>query len=335
MAVGHHTDYVHGFRLGDLEALDREPPERFIESRHDFRDGAAHMQYRCPVTGRRVQMPGDPNAQHRGLVHFAHRWRDAILHLQQAGLRTPEEMAAPLEIIFQRIAHEAVGEAHREMHVGFDPVSAPRTATEVAERQRFAEEQIREMQRTMAMPYMAIDAAAFMDVDFLSPGRIWRVDVDPEAEKRRKKAEKTARELLVKCLTPAQRADFEKNQAFDVEVTAGGSFRARHTRADPLGQRGLEWGAGRYRIAKGSAFNVTHVESGTRYCVVAAESVPVYDQMLAQKLLLENEPAKFFETANVSAPGLHDGRRVDFINGVDQRTLTIRRPNLFRRLIRT
>lgn len=99
-----------------------------------------------------------------------------------------------------------------------------------------------------------------------------------------RQAEGKARSLLVMCLTPEQREDFEKNNAFTITVD--------HK------VRGFPTGA--FRISKGSAFNVSHVESGETFCVVAQEKVPVYDQMLTQKLLLEQEPERFFTTANRS-----------------------------------
>jgi hypothetical protein len=99
-----------------------------------------------------------------------------------------------------------------------------------------------------------------------------------------REAENKARSLLVMCLTPAQREEFDREQSFTLTVDHKVS--------------GFPTGA--FRIRKGSAFNVEHVESGETFCVVAQEKVPVYDQMLTQKLLLEQEPERFFKTANRS-----------------------------------
>lgn len=99
-----------------------------------------------------------------------------------------------------------------------------------------------------------------------------------------REAEAKAKALLLMCLTPTQQAEFAEHHYFTIEVDHKVS--------------GLPTGA--FRIAKGSSFNVTHVESGETFCVVAQEKVPVYDQMLTQKLLLEQEPERFFKTANRS-----------------------------------
>lgn len=97
-----------------------------------------------------------------------------------------------------------------------------------------------------------------------------------------KAAEQKAKDTLCACLKPDQLKQFKKDETFTVEV--------------PNAPKGFP--SGTFRISKGSAFNVKHIESKEMFCVVARESVPVYDQMLTQKLLLENEPKRFFKTAN-------------------------------------
>lgn len=97
-------------------------------------------------------------------------------------------------------------------------------------------------------------------------------------------AEERARDTLRLCLTNKQRRQFDKNEWFTVECD-------HESRKYPKGT---------FKITKGSAFNIMHVETQERFCVVAKDPVPVYDQMLTQKLLLENDPMKFFKTANRS-----------------------------------
>ncbi len=53
-----------------------------------------------------------------------------------------------------------------------------------------------------------------------------------------------------------------------------------------------------YTISTARSFNVKGPD-GTKYCGQLVDT-PIEDQMLAQKLLLEHEPEKFFKNANKS-----------------------------------
>jgi len=102
-------------------------------------------------------------------------------------------------------------------------------------------------------------------------------------------AEVRARQLLRRMLNPAQRETFELEGYFAVEVARRGKF----------------W------ILPSPFFNVLHAETGNCYCAVPKAPVPLSDLMLAQKLLLENDPESFFAAANRRAeliPGLVDAR---------------------------
>lgn len=103
----------------------------------------------------------------------------------------------------------------------------------------------------------------FFGMDFV------RASEDPKAKKK-------ARALLVKNLDATQAAAFEKSGEFDVKAQDGKV----------------------YKIKTARSFNVVGPD-GTKYCGQLADA-PVEDQMLAQKLLLEHEPDKFFKNANVS-----------------------------------
>lgn len=89
-----------------------------------------------------------------------------------------------------------------------------------------------------------------------------------------------ARQLLLSCLSPYERYEFEVFGEFHV-----------------LGKDGFH-----YVIEERFGHNVFRVEDGERtwkYCLVYENwSIPRYDLMLGQKLLLENDPDTFFETAN-------------------------------------
>src|SRR5262245_9427239 len=89
-------------------------------------------------------------------------------------------------------------------------------------------------------------------------------------------AEERARELLLRMLTPSQRGDFHRHGCFAVQVEGRGKF----------------W------ILPRPFFNVLHMETGYSYCAVPGSVVPLSDLMLAQKLVLENDPASYFAVAN-------------------------------------
>ena len=89
-----------------------------------------------------------------------------------------------------------------------------------------------------------------------------------------------ARKLLMVCLTPYQRFEFLEYGEFHVAGLDGYT----------------------YVIRERFGHNVFRIEDGDQtweYCLVTENwGVPKFDLMLAQKLLLEREPAAFFEKAN-------------------------------------
>lgn len=100
---------------------------------------------------------------------------------------------------------------------------------------------------------------------------------------KREKAERVlekAKKLLMSCLTPLQLREFKDHGEFHV-----------------LGKDGFH-----YLIEERFGHNVFRVEEGERtwkFCLVTKEwSIPRFDLMLAQKLLLENDPEAFLEKAN-------------------------------------
>lgn len=112
------------------------------------------------------------------------------------------------------------------------------------------------------------------------------------------RANDRARKLLLSCLNPNQRLEFEACNMFHVRTRRGETFRI---------------------IAK-PQHNVFRLEPMHRddepllrkavmeYCLVHQDSrIPVYDLMLAQKLLLETDPEKFVSLANKWE--LDDGNR--------------------------
>ena len=89
-------------------------------------------------------------------------------------------------------------------------------------------------------------------------------------------AEARATHLLIRLLAPAQRQEYLRYGYFTVDAP----------------------GWGRFQILSRSVFNVLSMETGLAYCAAPSTPVPIPDLMLAQKLLLERDPAAFFRVAN-------------------------------------
>ena len=92
----------------------------------------------------------------------------------------------------------------------------------------------------------------------------------------RETAEPKARHLLLRVLSAQQRADLQSCGYFMVTVPKGGTF----------------------CVLPRYVFNVLELRTGDCYCCIPDVQVPLSDLMLAQKLLLENDPEKFFAVAN-------------------------------------
>jgi hypothetical protein len=91
---------------------------------------------------------------------------------------------------------------------------------------------------------------------------------------RRRQARLRAEALLWVWLSPAQRKQYRTRRWFEVTTTSGR----------------------RYRILRGGVVRVSPRGSG--YCIEATSPVPVADEMLANKLLLETDERRFLATAH-------------------------------------
>ena len=89
-------------------------------------------------------------------------------------------------------------------------------------------------------------------------------------------AEARARRLLLRMLSPAQRAQFQGYGFFCVDVPMRNAF----------------------CVLPRHVFNVLDLWTGDHYCCTAGAILPLSDVMLTQKLLLENDPQQFFSVAN-------------------------------------
>jgi hypothetical protein len=91
---------------------------------------------------------------------------------------------------------------------------------------------------------------------------------------RRRQARRRAEALLWAWLSPAQRRQYRARRWFEVTTTSGR----------------------RYRILRGGVVRLGPRGSG--YCIEATSPVPVADEMLANKLLLETDERRFLATAH-------------------------------------
>ncbi len=101
-----------------------------------------------------------------------------------------------------------------------------------------------------------------------------------EERKKREAAEKRAEELLLASLDNTQRASFKKEKKFVVKGGDGAAFEIAYGRQGNI----------REFDAKGKPI--------ARFCIHPREEVPDPDTMLAQKLMLETDPATFRKIAN-------------------------------------
>ena len=96
------------------------------------------------------------------------------------------------------------------------------------------------------------------------------------AAARSRASEARARKLLCRMLSASQLHELETHGCFTVEAP----------------------GRGRFCILPRTTFNVFHMQTGNLYCCNTEAFVPLSDLMLAQKLLLERDPDRFFAVAN-------------------------------------
>jgi hypothetical protein len=94
-----------------------------------------------------------------------------------------------------------------------------------------------------------------------------------EALARRRQAELRAEALLLSWLSPRQRAQYLERGWFEVRTVTG-----------------------RYRIGRGVTVRLE--PHGSAYCMEAMSPVPVADELLANKLLLETDERRFLATAH-------------------------------------
>jgi hypothetical protein len=112
-----------------------------------------------------------------------------------------------------------------------------------------------------------------------------------KAEKKREDTVKRrSRKILFSLLNETQREEFKKKKSFHV-----------------VGKDGFT-----YLIINRHQHNVFRIEDGRRtfeYCIITNNYVPLYDQMLSQKLLLESNPQMFLDISNIWLL-MEDGQRI-------------------------
>jgi hypothetical protein len=122
-----------------------------------------------------------------------------------------------------------------------------------------------------AVVWWAVTAAVVVVLTRLLIGQIQQ---GREALARRRQARQRAEELLLAWLSPEQRLQYRASGRFEVTTAAG------H----------------RYRVCPGGMVRLD--PRGWAYCIEATTSVPVADELLAFKLLLETDEPLFLATAH-------------------------------------
>jgi hypothetical protein len=127
----------------------------------------------------------------------------------------------------------------------------------------------------------AIDAALIAEEEIVRQRfRERAFGVYPDRGHGKREAQQNARALLLSCLTPTQQEELATKWYFAVTTKSGNT----------------------YRIQDRQIYNVTRLDKQGRplenLCVGLAEDVPLEDNMLAQKLLLETDEDRFLEIAN-------------------------------------
>jgi hypothetical protein len=111
-------------------------------------------------------------------------------------------------------------------------------------------------------------------VVMLVPCLVGPVRRSMDALARRRQARVRAEALLLAWLSPDQRAQYRSRGWFEVTTASGR----------------------RYRVMPSGVVRVEPRRSG--YCIEAVSPVPVADEMLANKLLLETDERRFLATAH-------------------------------------
>jgi hypothetical protein len=95
---------------------------------------------------------------------------------------------------------------------------------------------------------------------------------------RRREGQRRAEALLLGWLSPDQRAQYQTRGWFEVTTARGY----------------------RYRVLRGGVVRLD--PHGSAYCIEATSPVPMADEMLANKLLLETDERRFLATAHLRSP---------------------------------
>jgi hypothetical protein len=123
---------------------------------------------------------------------------------------------------------------------------------------------------TAATWWVAGLAAAFV----LVPCLVGRIRRSWGALVRRREASRRAEALLWTWLSPVQRRQYQARRWFEVTTASGR----------------------RYRVLRGGVVRLD--PRGSAYCIEATSPVPLADEMLANKLLLETDERRFLATAH-------------------------------------
>lgn len=206
---------------------------------------------------------------------YGNTWIDEATAFERLQTLTPTEQAAAEtdERVNLELAAWAEGEGleHVQGNVWAEPqyVAGLREQMRLANLERRMGQRAEDRERLHAAAERAIAEGEL---------RQERLRIEGEA---RDAAEARARALLLSCLTPEQRASFERCRAFRVVSNLGNIFEIAHARTHGIHKLDMQG---------------NQVE---QWCTTPNGRIPICDVMLAQKLYLETDEAGLRQTANV------------------------------------
>lgn len=140
--------------------------------------------------------------------------------------------------------------------------------------------------------------------------RVYLELIEKKKKEDKRKADaikRRSRKILMSLLDETQQAEFKKRPS---RASGKGDFAfltSLRKSFHVLGKDGFT-----YLITEQYQHNVFRIENGRRtfeYCIITKKHIPIYDQMLAQKLLLESNPQMFLDISNIWLL-TEDGQRI-------------------------
>lgn len=146
--------------------------------------------------------------------------------------------------------------------------------------------------------FQTVASGSYYHLGALTPAQQEQHQREHDAQRAaRLEADRKAEELLLRHLTPAQRAEYQSTGSFCVKLDSGALYRIKKGRSGNVELAAPEPLVEGASDARRAANRFVPIE---RFCIHPIEQVPDCDTMLAQKLLLETDEATFRRVANIT-----------------------------------